>query len=89
MWSNYNAKSGLGHFHKLLIVNGWWIGASVLGKSPLWRWYDIANWLYAQNKLDDIEIIEHAKFIENINAVLIGRDPATKSYRQKLRKRLN
>jgi transcriptional regulator with XRE-family HTH domain len=58
-------------------------------KSPLWRWYEVAQWLYQQEKIDDIEIIDIAKCIETLNIALTERDTGIQRYRKKLIKRLN
>ncbi|MFO1257123.1 MAG: hypothetical protein U1E78_01680 [Gammaproteobacteria bacterium] len=50
-------------------------------KSPMWRWYSVVKWLNDQNIIQDNEIVERAKFVENINAVLEERDPEIKKYR--------
>ena len=57
-------------------------------KSPLWRWSDVAEWLYQQKKITDSKILDHAKFIGTLNMALIDRDTSTKSYRQKILKKL-
>ncbi len=58
-------------------------------KSPLWRWYEVTNWLYQQRLIEDKSVVESAKFIENINAVLDERDPAVKQYRHNILSRLS
>jgi hypothetical protein len=50
-------------------------------KSPMWRWYDVVNWLFQQKLINDSKLVDSAKFIENINAVLNERDPEIKKYR--------
>ncbi len=57
-------------------------------KSPLWRWSDVAEWLYQQKKITDSKILDHAKFIGHLNMALIDRDISTKRYRQKILKKL-
>jgi len=58
------------------------------GKSPLWRWYDVVKWLYVQKQIRDAQIVEDAKFIENINVALSARDQSIRKYRRQLLKRL-
>lgn len=57
-------------------------------RSPLWRWHEVLKWLYQQNQIDDLQMIETAKFIENINAVLLERDKEIRDYRHKILKKL-
>lgn len=57
-------------------------------KSPLWRWSDVAEWLYQQKKITDSKILDHAKFIGTLNMALIDRDTGAKSFRQKILKKL-
>lgn len=57
-------------------------------KSPLWRWSDVAEWLYQQKKITDSKILDHAKFIGILNMALIDRDATTKLYREKILKKL-
>ncbi|HLB56490.1 MAG TPA: hypothetical protein VJK30_04095 [Coxiellaceae bacterium] len=57
-------------------------------KSPLWRWYDVLEWLYQQKKIENSELLEHAKLIEHINMILFDRNLAEKKYRQKIIKKL-
>lgn len=57
-------------------------------KSPLWRWSDIVEWLYQQKKISDSEILDRAKFIANLNFVLIGRDKKSKLHQKKILKKL-
>ncbi len=60
----------------------------IADKSPLWRWYSVAKWLYQQKKINDIAIVERAKFIENINAALIERDAEITKERRALIEKL-
>ena len=53
-------------------------------RSPLWRWYEVLQWLHQQSQIQDLQMIETAKFIENINAVLLERDQDVRDYRQKI-----
>lgn len=53
-------------------------------KSPMWRWYSVVKWLNEQEIIQDNKILERAKFVENINAVLEERDPEIKKYRHTL-----
>jgi len=57
-------------------------------RSPLWRWYEVLLWLYQQNQIRDQRMIEVAKFIENLNAVLQERDQEIKRYREKILQKL-
>lgn len=58
-------------------------------KSPLWRWHEVAKWLYQQKKIHDKEVIEIARCIETLNLALAERDPEVRKYRKHLSKRLN
>lgn len=53
-------------------------------KSPMWRWYSVVKWLYEENIIHDEKIIDYAKFLESINAVLAERDPEIKRYRHQI-----
>jgi len=57
-------------------------------KSPMWRWADVAKWLYGQNLIRGPEVIEQAKFIEDINAALEERNPIIKQHRHYLIEKL-
>jgi hypothetical protein len=57
-------------------------------KSPLWRWYEVARWLFQQNQILDETIVENARFFEAINGALAERDKAHRSISHKLFKRL-
>jgi len=57
-------------------------------KSPMWRWYLVVKWLQEQNLIHDTKIVDDAKFLEHINAVLDERDPEVKKYRHALLKSL-
>jgi transcriptional regulator with XRE-family HTH domain len=57
-------------------------------KSPLWRWYDVLEWLYQQKKISDVALLEHAKFMEHLNLVLFQRNIGEKKYREKIIKKL-
>lgn len=56
-------------------------------RSPFWKWRDITVWLY-QHKLIDVQEVEKAAFIEDINAVLEERNPKIRMARQKLLKEI-
>jgi len=58
------------------------------GRSPLWKWREIVEWLYRHNLLNQKEIVENAIFFESINAVLEERDESTRKLRQNLLKQL-
>lgn len=57
-------------------------------KSPLWKWNEITEWLYANQIIKQKEIVETAMFIEDINAALEERNATTRAHRQKLVKKL-
>lgn len=57
-------------------------------KSPLWKWREIVNWLYANKMIQEEEILINAQFLENINAALEERDIKTRNYRSQLLKKL-
>ena len=57
-------------------------------KSPIWRWYDVAIWLYQQELIKDSAVVESAKFIGHINVVLSERDPQIRKYRHAILTRL-
>lgn len=56
--------------------------------SPMWRWYDVVNWLYQNQLIKDQKVVDFAKFIENINAVLGERDPKVQEYRHQILQKL-
>lgn len=53
-------------------------------KSPMWRWYLVVKWLQDQNLIQDPSIVDYAKFVENLNAVLDERDPEIRRYRHEI-----
>lgn len=57
-------------------------------KSPLWKWKEIAEWLYLHNLIREKQIVESAIFIENINAVLEGRNKEIRETREALMEKL-
>ncbi len=57
-------------------------------KSPLWRWYDVAQWLYQQDEITDPEIVTNARFFEAINTAILEQDEKTKAVCHKLAKKL-
>jgi len=57
-------------------------------KSPLWRWYDVAQWLHQHEQVDDPNILTNALFFEAINAALLERDKSTKDACHQLAKEL-
>jgi hypothetical protein len=59
------------------------------GRSPLWKWYEIATWLYMNEVITEKEIVDNAEFIEDINAVLEEHDKKIKKARQELLKELS
>lgn len=58
-------------------------------KSPLWRWYDVLEWLYQQKKIENTELLEQAKLIEHLNMVLLDRNRGEKKFRQRIMKKLS
>lgn len=58
-------------------------------RSPLWKWKEIAEWLYFHNIIKEKELVDRAIFIENLNAVLDERDQRIRKARAALLKRLN
>lgn len=56
-------------------------------KSPLWKWWEILEWLYQHHLIKEKEKIEDAKFLENVNAALDERDKKVREIRQKLIKK--
>lgn len=58
-------------------------------KSPLWRWKEIAEWLYMHNLIREKQIVDIAIFIENINAALEERDNKIRDSRKKLLEKLS
>jgi DNA-binding transcriptional regulator YiaG len=57
-------------------------------KSPLWSWCDVVSWLYENKIIKDRELVEHALFFANINAVLEEQDRKIKKMRRHLLERL-
>lgn len=57
-------------------------------KSPLWRWRDVALWLYQNKIVTDENIIADAILIENINAALDERQTDIQQSRHNLIKKL-
>jgi len=57
-------------------------------KSPMWRWYDVVQWLDQQQMIEDSAIVDSAKLLEHLNAVLDEREPEVKKYRHNLLRRL-
>jgi len=53
-------------------------------KSPLWNWCEVISWLYKNKIINDIELVNEAFFLANINAVLEEQDVKTKNYRLNL-----
>ena len=58
-------------------------------RSPFWRWYEIAQWLYDNKLLAKKEEVENAHFLMHLNAALEERDPNITRYRQHLLHRLH
>ena len=57
-------------------------------RSPLWKWHDVAEWLYRNHLIAEKETIDNALFIENINAALEERDATIRKIRKKIIKQL-
>jgi len=57
-------------------------------KSPMWRWYSVLIWLQQQKLIEDPEIVDSAKLLQNTNAVLDERDPEVKKDRHDILKKL-
>lgn len=57
-------------------------------RSPLWCWREVTEWLYQNGLITDPELIEHAQFIENLNAVLEERDEKIHAARNALLKKI-
>jgi len=57
-------------------------------RSPLWRWYDVTQWLYQHHQVEDPCIITTALFFDAINPALLERDKHIKSACHKLGKEL-
>ena len=57
-------------------------------KSPLWKWREIIEWLYFHNLVKEKELVDKATFIENLNAVLDGREQQARQARATLLKKL-
>jgi hypothetical protein len=62
--------------------------AKLSDKSPMWRWYEVVQWLYQQKIITDQKIVILAWFIENMNVVLSERDPEVKKYRHHIFQKL-
>ncbi len=58
-------------------------------KSPLWKWNEVAAWLYTNHVIMCKEIVDDAIFIEDINAALEERNAKTREHRQELVERLS
>ncbi len=57
-------------------------------KSPLWKWREIAEWLYKNKLIQEEAIVADAAFLENVNAALEERDAKRRKYRHDLLKKL-
>ncbi len=58
------------------------------GKCPVWKWAEVANWLWFHHYLSDISLVEVATVIENINATLEWRNSEVSHRRTQLWERL-
>lgn len=56
----------------------------LMDKSPLWNFCEVCEWLYENKIIVDKQLIEQARFFENINAVLQEGDKKAKNARRKL-----
>lgn len=61
----------------------------VAEKSPLWKWNEVAHWLYENKIIEDKELIEDALFFANINAALEERDSKARAIRHHLLERIS
>jgi len=59
------------------------------GRSPLWKWYEIVNWLFKNKIISEPEVVRNAEFIEDINAVLEERDGKINAARRRLLRKLS
>lgn len=59
------------------------------GKSPLWKWSEVVNWLYENKIVKDKTLVETALFFENINAALEERDDRARKIRHHLLQRIS
>lgn len=57
-------------------------------KSLLWSWSEVTKWLYDNGIIKDLEFVENAKLIANINAVLEECNHETREFRQRLIKKM-
>lgn len=55
-------KRGDGSFPKPIL--------KIHNKSPLWKWTDVAKWLYEQRKIKDYQVVDHANIVNDINGAL-------------------
>ena len=65
--------------------------ASVGANTLLWSWAEVANWLSANGKLDDEAVVENARFLARVNALLNEEryhhlTKADSSFRDRLKK---
>ena len=58
-------------------------------KSPLWRWDEVAVWLYSNKIIKDKAIVDDAIFFVNINAAISELDKKNKQIRHRLIKRMD
>lgn len=58
-------------------------------KSPLWRWDEVAVWLFANKIIKDKTIVDDAIFFVNINAAISELDKRTKETRHRLMRRMD
>lgn len=55
-------------------------------RSPLWKWHEIAEWLYQNNIIEEKELVQNALFIQNVNGALEERDASVRNMRHRLLK---
>jgi len=58
-------------------------------KSPLWSWSEVTKWLFDKKIITDIEIVDNALFIANINGALEERDKKTRDNRHRLLEKIS
>lgn len=49
-------------------------------KSPLWRWKEVAQWLYDHKHLKDETAVNEARFIDNFNLILEFRQDSEENH---------
>ena len=59
------------------------------GRSPLWKWSEVTQWLYVNKIIITNELVDNAAFIVNINAAIERIDANTKRKRSVLFNKLD